>query len=128
MVKANKKAPEKNANSKAIARLELEFIDKSKEVDKYDYSNALALYAAVVAALLPLVVAYTEKGVENQSMWSTVWPSGCLIIVSAIYSYVRFRPIVNDFKKKRKMERARFTILGVNMTALDRELKKTTLP
>ena len=105
------------------ARLEIELIEKSKEVDKFDYDlklkGFLALYVPIFVVLL--------KWAVDLNYWIIGITCAAILILFFVFIFP-IRKIQAEFKKKRKMERKRYKILGINPAEMDEELREMTLP
>jgi len=108
---------------KEKAKVELEFIEKSKEVDKFDYDIRLKVMIATYGGIFTLFIAGLNKNIFF------LWLSASIALISfpLICALIMFYPITRDFKKKRKMERKRYEVLGIKPIELDSELKNTLL-
>ena len=105
------------------ALLELELIEKSKETDKFDFDlkmkSFLALYVPIFAVLL--------KGIADLNYW-IIGITGVMFLILFFVFIFPMWAIQTEFKKKHKMFRKRYKILGINPAEMDEELREMTLP
>ena len=107
--------------AKEKAKLELELINSSKELDKFDYENIVKVSLAIITALfLPLIINYL---LSNKIIVVFYLMIGFLIFLTILY-YWRIDPLVKDFRKKHYLTRKRYEVLGIDPIKLDAELKE----
>jgi archaellum biogenesis protein FlaJ (TadC family) len=109
------------------ARLEIELLEKSKEVDKYDHKNSVTAFLVVFALIFPILIGIYLDAINRKDWILAGVVILALLIFILIFSRKKLKPIVNEFKKKQRMIRKRYQVLGINLTDLDKELRKTSI-
>ncbi|MDA3836853.1 MAG: hypothetical protein PF542_04485 [Nanoarchaeota archaeon] len=103
------------------AKLELKYIEKSKEVDKFDYNVRLRVMLAMYGGFFGLLIVGLSTEIKGLAIIMGI----TLVLFPLIFAIYLFYPITKEFKAKRKMERSRYDLLGMNSQELDKELKET---
>src|SRR3989338_8763027 len=104
-------------NTKKIIEREIELINQSRELDKFDYN----LFVSVTLSI-GIIISDVEKNLS--------WIIGILIvyIIFIVFMYfIRLNPPRIDFQKKGEMMKIRYEKLGIDLKKLDKELDKTKL-
>lgn len=115
-------------NQKDKARLELELLDKSREIDKYAHQNAVSVFMALFIAIFTLLMPIYFSAMANKNYFLAGFIFVVLLLYIIWFGVKKLRPIVSSFNKKYKMMKKRYKILGISPAELDEELKEMTLP
>lgn len=110
-------------SSEQKARLEIEFIEKSKETDKYDYEIKNNYHLALLAALISLILGISNIIANDRPVPLWLYISAGLISLILIVWPLIIYPITKEYKKKHLMARQRYRTLGIDPEELDKELK-----
>ena len=113
-------------NTKKIIEREIELINQSRELDKFDYNLFVSVTLSIGIIFIPILIGLIISDVEKNLSWII----GILIvyIIFIVFMYfIRLNPPRIDFQKKSKMMKIRYEKLGIDLKKLDKELDKTKL-
>ncbi|MFH0808527.1 MAG: hypothetical protein V1888_02825 [archaeon] len=106
--------------TKRKTRDEIERIEKSRELDKFNYSTNVAVYLGGIAVLFALAKATMESVAIPCPEW---WIYFGTFMAWSIITFFKNRKINLSFNKKSLMIDRRYEKLEVNISKLNKELK-----
>lgn len=112
-------AKEKTTMEKEVIEKEIERITLSREVDKFNFSNNITIYLALVGFLWGLIEVILEFSIRSL-IFLIMFFTISLIIIK------KNEEILVDFKRKKLMLDKRYLALGVKVNNLEKERKSIT--